>query len=308
MDQFFIEEPPEGLDPEVIAYLKRQFLLLQDALQTVLDIDSAGIMPAKTQDGMVRYSDGLAGNEFPEKGLWLYSGEWVKLDGQSPYATCGELPVNDLICGNITKPSIFVEQGDLLYIDAAGKEWVLNIPEYIPPDVPPKFDDCNGFALGNYKSESCHYPNTIGLQGSVFFSYDNANIGRLLTSHDSNNNLIVLDSNGPPEFGVAITRKQDGTGSKRLYYSQAGSNDYILSPRYTWNAGVYGDIPEWYMLTLSAVSTVPASPRNGTFAMYNYGGSFGYRPAVYLNGAWSAIALFEDLPVAAVSLPATQED
>lgn len=83
-NQFFVEQPPLNLDPEVVAYLERQMILLQDAIQSRLDMDAIEARPTKIQNGMLRYSDGLG--EFKDgPGFYgVVNGEWIKIHSSDP--------------------------------------------------------------------------------------------------------------------------------------------------------------------------------------------------------------------------------
>jgi hypothetical protein len=287
MRQFFIEEPPQDLDPEVRAYLMRQMTLIQDALQSIYAIDADEIKPAKVQNGLLQYAEGGNNSQFPAEGLWLFQGGWTNLSNQSPYGTCGELPLKELSCNTVAKPSIYADGKKLMYADDEGNvSDVVNPPPYVPPEPEDIYNPDGSFPIfvadGNYN-------NSIYQAGGFFRGKDNVGRQHILSTYLHNGGIYVQSGDSSAMTGLHSLKDIVGNKAQRLIY-----NNQIASFEQTTNS-ILGVVPRMRGITIDIVGQIPSAP-TGTIIMWNYGPGFGVRPAVNVGGGtWEALALYSDI-------------
>ena len=75
-----LELPPVGTDKDLTDYLVRMFNSTDIAFIKTTDYSPVHILPAKPQEGMVRYFGSILGGDITAKGLYVFNGaNWVLL-------------------------------------------------------------------------------------------------------------------------------------------------------------------------------------------------------------------------------------
>ncbi len=115
----YYEPPPAETPPELAAWLERQVLQIQDALETRLDVDTAIELDAKPQNGMFRYLE--SGPDGP--GFYGYiAGTWSRFSAGAIRLlgiydqVADDTGTGQLVCAS--DPSI--QDGDSYIVDTVG--------------------------------------------------------------------------------------------------------------------------------------------------------------------------------------------
>ena len=76
-----VELPPHGTDKDLTDYLVRMFNSTDIAFIKTTDYSPVHILPAKPQEGMVRYFGSILGGDITAIGLYVYKNtkSWVLL-------------------------------------------------------------------------------------------------------------------------------------------------------------------------------------------------------------------------------------
>lgn len=223
MINFSLENAPDNLEPELKDYLERQFNTLQEAILSASDIQEVNGVPAKQENGMLRYV-ATTDATFTSTGFWgLESGTWVKISGVPDNSVTSAKIVNgEIVADDVDLTEVMTHANVPCFSVYMGSTQTLSLNTYTLLNFNTKLFDTHSF-----------YNVTLKQFKPTIAGYYLINAHQRFTASPLVTAQIALDKNGTTYYAQGSKSTEDGgtyeglvsTGSAVIYLN--GSTDYV---------------------------------------------------------------------------------